>query len=129
MAQKCEVAGHTGQEVEREGCWSSTHVLFIQSRTPSHGMMPPTFGVSLPSSAKPWKGIHTYAMLGFSGDSNFHQVDKIGAYRIPVETLFFQTVVFSMASDLWYGAVKYPLIMTNGRNKQGGEEMQEAQPH
>lgn len=51
--RKVMVAGACGgthsQEAEGDGCWCSAHV-FIQSRTPVHGMVPPTFRMGLPTS-------------------------------------------------------------------------------
>lgn len=47
-----EAAGHIpSQEAERDEHWcSASFLLFMQSRTPAHGVVLPTFRVDLPTS-------------------------------------------------------------------------------
>ena len=40
------------QSISRDECWCSAHfLLFLQSRTPTHRMVPPTFRVTFPLSS------------------------------------------------------------------------------
>lgn len=100
------VISHPYLGSKREGWWCSLASSSLFSWVPpSHGMVPPTFRVHLPTSVKPlWKCIRCVQLPCLSGDPKLGQgVNKLNCHSYFTQTLMWPPykVRLSFGSQFW----------------------------